>query len=250
MSASSGSGTGTATGTGAADARDRARRVLKESSAFAACSPAVIDEIMQHAVVVKLPRGDALYRQGEQGDSMMVLLTGSLKVTSITAEGRELVLGFLKPGSLIGEIAALDGRERTANVVAMEAVEAVAIYRRNLLPILRANADAMFALLAGLCGRLRATNALLESQTLEAGARVADGLLRLANEHGQKSAKGTLIDLKLTQRDLGGHLGLTRETVSRTLGDFREAGLIEIVGTAILILDGDGLRGVAEGSGD
>ena len=108
----------------------------------------------------------------------------------------------------------------------------------------------MFALLEGLCGRLRQTNALFESQTLEAGARVADCLLRLAREHGQTTAKGTIIDLKLTQRDLGGHLGLTRETVSRSFGDLREAGLIEIAGTSIVILDALGLQAVAEGSGD
>ena len=241
-------GNASGAGAGTADARDRARRVLAGSSAFQACMPAVIDEIMQHAVLVKLPRGDAMYRQGEEGDSMMVVLSGSLKITNVTADGKEVVLGFLKSGALIGEIAAIDGRERAANVIAMEPVEAVAIYRRDILPILRANPDAMFALLEGLCGRLRATNALFESQTLEAGARVADGLLRLANEHGQKTARGTIIDLKLTQRDLGGHLGLTRETVSRSLGDLREAQMVEISGTSILILDAEGLRGVAESS--
>ena len=235
-------------GGGPADARDRARRVLAGSTAFQACTPAVIDEIMQRAVVKILPRGDTMFSQGDKGDSMMVVLSGSLKVTSVTAEGREVVLGFLRSGALTGEIAVLDGRERTANVIAMEPVEAVAIYRRDLLPILRANPDAMFALLEGLCGRLRATNALFESHTLDAGARVADGLLRLANEHGQKTAKGIVIDLKITQRDLGGHLGLTRETVSRSLGDLREARLVEISGTSIVILDMDGLRDVAESS--
>ena len=231
------------------DARVRARRILAGSSAFQACAPAVIDEIMQHAVMVSLARGETMYRQGEPGDSMMVVLKGSIKVTNVTADGKEVVLGFLKSGALIGEIAAIDGRERTANVIAMEPVEAVAIYRRNLLPILRQNTDAMFAVLAGLCGKLRATNALFESHTLEAGPRVADGLLRLARDHGQQTAKGMVIDLKLTQRDLGGHFGLTRETVSRSLGDLREAGLIEISGASILILDPDALLAVAEGGG-
>ena len=97
-------GNASGAGAGTADARDRARRVLAGSSAFQACMPAVIDEIMQHAVLVKLPRGDAMYRQGEEGDSMMVVLSGSLKITNVTADGKEVVLGFLKSGALIGEI--------------------------------------------------------------------------------------------------------------------------------------------------
>lgn len=229
------------------DARDRARRALRGSGAFAHCADTVIDEIVARAVAVKLARGDVVYRQGELGDSLMVLLSGSLKVTNVTAEGKEIVLGFLKPGALFGEIAALDGRERTANVVALEPCEAVAIYRRDLLPVLRGNPDAMMALMEGLCARVRSTIRLVESHSLETAARVADGLVRLAEEHGQPSGKATTIDLRLTQRDLGGHLGLTRETVSRTLGDFREAGLVEISGATILIIDMPGLIEIATG---
>ena len=238
------------TASGTLDSRERARLILQNESAFNACSAAVVAEIMRHARVIKLNKGEVMYRQGEPGDSMMVVVSGSLKVTNVTAEGKEVVLGFLKPGALTGEIAALDGRERTASVIALEAVEAVAIYRRDLLPLLRSNPDAMFALLEGLCGRLRSTNLLLESHTMEAGARIAACLLRLADEHGQSASKGTVIDLKLTQRDLGSHLGLTRETVSRTLGTFRDEGLIDLAGASILLKNPDRLAEIAEGDGE
>ena len=233
-----------------AEPRQRARAILKSSSAFAACSDAVIDQIMERAVATRLAKGDTLYRQGEPGDSLTILLSGSLKVINVTAEAKEVVLGFLKAGALIGEIAALDGRERTASVVALEPVEGVAVYRRDLLPILRANADAMFALLERLCGRLRATNALVESFSLDTEARVASCLMRLAGEHGREKGDETTIELKLTQRDLASHLGLTRETVSRMLSEFRGAGLIEMRDALIVILDADGLTALAEGAGD
>lgn len=232
---------------GPADIRERTRRVLEASGAFATCASAVIDEIVARAVPVRLARGDAVYRQGDLGDSLMVLLSGSLKVTNVTAEGKDIVLGFLKPGALFGEIAALDGRERTANVVALEACEAAAIYRRDLLPVLRANPDAMLALMDGLCARLRSTIRLVECHSLDTDARVADGLVRLCNEHGQPAGSAIAIDLKLTQRDLGNHLGLTRETVSRTLADFREAGLVEISGSTILIINHEALIAIATG---
>lgn len=234
----------------AGDGRARARRILAGDSAFKACTPATIDEIMRHARVINLERGDVMYRQGDPGDSMMVVVSGSLKVTNVTPEGKEVVLNFLKPGALTGEIAALDGRERTASVVALEPVVAVAIYRRDLLPILRGDPDAMLGVLGEVCGRLRSTIRLVESHTMEAGARVAACLVRLGAEHGQASDRGTVIDLKLTQRDLGSHLGLTRETVSRTLGAFRDEGLIEISGTSIVLLEADRLDEIGEGSPD
>lgn len=232
----------------AADARARARAVLKMGSAFAACPDSVIDEIMRRAQVHRFAKGETVCRQGEPGDSLMIVLSGSLKVTNVTAEARDVVLGFLKAGALLGEIAALDGRERTASVVTLEPVELVTIYRRDLLPILRQNPDSMFALLEGLCGRLRSTINLVESYSLETEARVASCLVRLLDEHGLEAAGGMAIDLKLTQRDLGSHLGLTRETVSRTLGEFREQGLLEIRGMSIVVIDADGLRAVAEGA--
>ncbi len=191
-----------------------------------------------------------MYRQGEPGDNLTVVLSGSLKVVNVTAEAKEVVIAFLAAGALIGEIAVLDGHPRTASVVAMEAVEAVALYRRDLMPILRANPDALLALLEATCARLRTTIALVESYGLETEARVAACLLRLAGEHGRETGSETTIEMKLNQRDLGSHLGLARETISRTLSDFRSSGLIELRGALIVILDFDGLTTLAAGVAD
>lgn len=231
-----------------ADARGRARALLKADSAFGACPDGVIEELLKRAQVQKFAKGETLCHQGDAGDSLMIVLSGSLKVTTVTPEAKDVVLGFLKAGALLGEIAAIDGRQRTASVVALEASEVVAIYRRDLLPVLRQNPDAMFALLEGLCARLRATNSLVESYSLETDARVASCLVRMLDEHGQRGKSGTTIDLKLTQRDLGSHLGLTRETVSRTLSSFRDRGLVEMRGAGMVVVDEDGLRSIAEGA--
>ena len=232
---------------GNVDPRARARALMKASSTFGACPDATIDEIVRRAQLQKFAKGESLCHQGDPGDSLMIVLSGSLKVTNITADAKEVVLDFLKAGALIGEIAALDGRERTANVVALEPTETVVIFRRDLMPVLRQSNEAMFALLEGLCARIRATNALVESFSRGTDVRVAACLVRLIEEHGQDAQGGKTIDLKLTQRDLGSHLGLTRETVSRTLSDFRDHGLVEVRGTSIVVLDVDGLRDIAEG---
>ena len=229
------------------DPRGRARAVLKADSAFAACPDEVIDEILRRGKIQKYAKGDTLCHQGDAGDSLMIVLGGSLKVTNVTVEAKEVVLGFLKAGSLIGEIACLDGKSRTANVVALEATEAMIVYRRDLVPVLRQSPESMFALLEGLCARLRATNALVESYSLQTEARVATCLVRLIEDHGLEAPGGTAIDLKLSQRDLGSHLGLTRETVSRTLSELRDQGLVEVRGMSIVVLDLEGLKAVAEG---
>lgn len=229
------------------DARTRARKTLEGESVFAACPSGVIEEVLRQAHVISLARNDVVYRQGDKGDSMMVVISGSLKVTNVTADGKEVVLGFLRSGAMIGEIAVLDGRERTASVIALEPTEAVAIYRRDLVPILHSNPEVMVALMEGLCARLRSTISLVESYSLDAAARIADCLVRLAAEHGEPAGTGIAIDLRLTQRDIGSHLGLTRETVSRTLGEFRDNGLIEFSSSTIIIHDGDGLSNIAEG---
>jgi len=115
------------------------------------------------------------------------------------------------------------------------------------MPILSSSGDAMFALVHGLCAMIRSTNARLESHGMHTSARGAACLKQLATQHGREDPNGgILIDLKITQRDLGNYLGLTRETVSRMLGEFRAAGLVELKGSSIVILDPDGLQDVAE----
>lgn len=99
---------------------------------------------------------------------MMVVLSGALQVTNTTSAGDDVILAALEAGSVIGEIAVLDGQERTATVIAIEPVEAVAVYRHDLFAILETHPDALVALVETMCQRLRATNALVESYSLEA----------------------------------------------------------------------------------
>lgn len=232
---------------GAAARRQLARAILKTRSCFSACPDNVIDAMMERGASIKLAKGDVLYRQGEQGESLTIVLEGRLKVVKTTAEAKDVVLAFLGTGDVIGEMAALDGKPRSASVVAMEPVDAVSIYRRDLVQILKRDPDALMGLLSAICHRLRNTISLVESYSLETEARVAAVLLRLAQSHGRKSGGETIIELKVTQSDLGSHLGLTRETVSRTLGDLRGMGLVKMRGQNIVVADAEGLKLFAGG---
>ena len=141
----------------------------------------------------------------------MVVLTGRIKIFNVTADAREVVLNFLSVGDINGEIAALDGKERTADAVAMEACEVFVAHARELLPVLAANPAALFEIVQLLCEKLRAASAIIEDNTLEMRGRTARGLLRLARQHGRTSKSGIRLQLVLSQRELGGYLGLSRE---------------------------------------
>ncbi len=232
------------------DRRQLARSILKTRSCFAACPDDVIDAILLKSQIVRLAKGGVMYRRGDPGDTLVVVLEGRLKVVNVTTEAKEVVLAFLGTGDVIGEMAVFDGHPRSAGVVAMEPVEAVCIYRRDLVQVLKSNPDALMALLTATCRRLRATVALVESFSLQTEARVASALLRLANAHGSAAGRETTIEMKVTQSDLGNHLGLTRETVSRTLSEFKTAGLVKIRGQNIVIVDTEALMELAEGLSD
>lgn len=227
-------------------ATEQTRAALQNSSFLGGLPEPLLEQLAQRAHVKTYDKGATIYRRGEAGDTMMVILSGRVKITNVTAEAREVILNFLGPGDVNGEIAVLDGRERTANAVALEDTQALVIYRRDLLPVLTADPQSMLEIIAILCDKIRATSLIVEDNSLQMQGRTASGLLRLANQHGRQTAMGVRIDLKLSQRDLGNYVGLSRENTSRQLKDLREAGLVIVEDHALIIPDLQALRERAE----
>ena len=227
-------------------ANEQARTALKGASFLGGLPTNLLDQLAQRARITRYARGETIYRRGDAGDTMMVIMSGRVKITNVTAEAKEVILNFLGRGDVNGEIAVLDGRERTANAVALEDTEALVLYRRDLLPLLMADPQSMLEVITILCDKIRTTSALVEDNSLQMQGRTASGLHRLADQHGRKTPSGVMIDLKLSQRDLGSYLGLSRENVSRQLKDLREAGLIKIEDQTLIIPDLDALRERAE----
>ena len=225
---------------------DRSREALKALSFLGGLPDPVLDQLASRAHVKRYKKGETIFARDATAESLMILLAGRAKISNITNDAREIVLNFLGKGDVVGEIAILDGAPRTASAIAIEDTEALILYRRDLLPTLLQNPDAMLELIKILCEKLRATSAIVEENTLPMAARAAAGLLRLADQHGLMVKDGILIDLKLSQRDLGNYLGLSRENVSRQLGLFRDIGLLRIEGPQILIIDPDALRRYCE----
>jgi len=218
------------------------RSVLKSRRVLGGLPDEAIDTLIARARHVRFAKGEMLYRRGDEGDSMMVILTGRVKISNIADDAREVVLNFLGPGDLNGEIAVLDGKGRSADATALEPTEAALIHRRDLFAVLERHPAALLGIVGVLAGKLRMASAMVEHGLLQMSAKAAHGLLRLAEVHGREAADGTHLDIKLSQKDLGSYLGLSRENTSRELGRLREAGLIRTEGGEIVIADRQGLE--------
>jgi len=221
------------------------RSFLKANTFLGRLPDAALGALMERGQLRQYAKRAIIYRRGEPGDSLMVVVKGRIKLSNVNVSGKEIVLHFLVPGNIYGEIAAMDGRERAANAVALEDSEIFLIYARDLMPTLKAHPDAMLEIIRALCEKIRAGAALIEDSTLEMRARVARGLQRLAQHHGTRSEAGTCLQLGLSHAELGNYLGLSRANVSRQLGQLREANVIKIEGAQIVVLDHDGLAEIA-----
>ncbi|MDX2156168.1 MAG: Crp/Fnr family transcriptional regulator [Hyphomicrobiaceae bacterium] len=220
----------------------RAHKELLRTSTFLGALPDdVLDELLGRAHVSAFDKGEVVCERGDPGDSLMVVVSGRLKISNITVDAREVAHTFLGPGEVIGEIAALDGRGRTATATALEPTRLLVVYRRDLLPTLTSHPAALLEIVEVLCDKLRLATSVVEDSLHDMPRRAAKGLLRMAERHGRKTTAGIVIDLKVNQRDLGNFLGLSRENTSRQLGALRSAGVIAVEGALITIIDEAGL---------
>ena len=221
------------------------KSLLRNNTFLGSLPEPVFDSIFRRGHLARYGKGGSIFHRGDDGGSMMLILAGAVKISTISADGREAVLNFLGPGDVNGEITVLDGLDRTATAVALEATEAFVIQRRDLLPVISDNPQAMLEIVEVLCGKLRLASALIEDGLNDMPGRIARGLLRLADQHGRQTREGIVIGLQLSQRDLGGYIGLSRENTSRQLAALRQRGLISLDGPHIVIRDRAGLEAAA-----
>jgi len=222
------------------------RLFLKHNTFFGSLSDSALDALIQRGHIKQYATGDVICRRQERGDTLMAIVTGRIKVLSNTVDGKEIVLNFLGPGDTTGEIAVLDGKHRTADVIALEKSEVFLVHSRDVLPLLIAHPQALLEVVQVLCEKLRAASAIIEDSSLDVRRRTARGLLRLAWQHGRTSKEGVRVDLKVSQSELGSYLGLSRENVNRQLGQLRLANVLRNTGTHIIVTDEAALCEIAE----
>ena len=173
----------------------------------------------------------------EEGDTLFILKNGQVKVSIVSEEGREVILSLLGPGSVFGELSLLDGKPRSANVVATEETDLLMLRRADFLQLIYKTPQIATALLAELATRMRKTDRQIEGLALlDVTSRISDTLLQLATEQGAETADGVTIESRPTHQELANMSGTTRETVSRVLKRLEGQGYINRNGRNITIL--------------
>ena len=187
--------------------------------------------------------GATLTHAGAPGAEVLVLVSGRAKVTIDTEDGRELVLTFCGPGHLIGEFAVIDSEARSGTTVALEPIEALALSGPDFLALLDHRPGISLALLRNLVRRFRDADRIrIEFASAQTLARVAARLMELADRYGEPATDGIAITLPVSQEELAGWAGASREAAAKALQTLRELGLVRTERRRIVILDEEGLR--------
>ncbi|MCX5836941.1 MAG: Crp/Fnr family transcriptional regulator [Deltaproteobacteria bacterium] len=190
-----------------------------------------------------LRKGDILFRNGEEGHSLYMITAGKIKIVRQSRDGDEMILAVLSTGDFCGEMALLDGLSRSADAVAVEETHLYGLNRKDFLAYVMHNETAVKAILSALSKRLRKADDFLEDIFfLKVAARLAKKLIELAGSNGFQEGESGSIKLSVTQKDLAGMIGATRESVNKELRALREKKWVSLSGSAILIHNLEALR--------
>ena len=212
------------------------RQILERHNLFGSLTAGEIALLLAHARVETFRARQQIFLKGSPGLGLLAVLKGKVRISSVGPDGNQVVLNVIEEGQVFGEIALLDGKDRTADAVAMVECELLAIDRRDFVPFVRANPEVALRLLSVVCERLRRTTEQVEDMIfLDAPHRLAKKLLQLVDA-GAKPV------LTISQRELGNMIGLSRESINKQLKAWEQDGMLRIEQGTITVLDADALR--------
>lgn len=187
-------------------------------------------------------RGDALFEEGDQGDDVLVLQSGRVKVCGKRG-GREVIFSVLDPGSILGELSAVDGSPRSATVIALEPTEVVAISTEDFREFLLAHPRVSTELLRLVAERLRQSSLRqLEFGTTATLTRLCGTLVQLCDRYGTTVDGKVEVTLPLNQQELAELSGMSREALVKGLHQLRSLGWLTVDDRTIVLLDAPAIR--------
>lgn len=208
---------------------------------FGVLGPELLQQLRSHARLRTIERGATIFAKGDPGTSLFAILEGQVKVISFSAHGKYAVFNVLSAGDIFGEIALLDGGDRTAEVVAITDCKLIVIERRDFLPLVHSRPEIAQKLIEELCKRLRNTSRQVEEvMFLDLSAKLARTLLRLRESSGGPT-------IALTQSEIAQIIGASRESTNKQLRDWKNQNWIQLERGGIVLIDTESLTAVAGG---
>jgi len=219
------------------------RALLHGHPIFDALPKALIEMLAAKATVRAFRRDTTIFSKGDEGTGLYAVISGTVKISSSSVDGREAVFNLIHGSEIFGEIALLDGRSRTADAIAMTDCSLMMIDRRNFMPIVHEQPEVAIKLVELLCARLRWTSEQYEEMMfLDFPGRLAKTLLRLTEKIGATSGRR---DVAITQREISNILGRSRETTNKQLRAWVRQGVVALKRGSVVVLRPQVLAGIA-----
>jgi CRP-like cAMP-binding protein len=215
---------------------------LKKIDLFKNLSDEELKELEHYLSTSVFRKKDDIFTEGDAPEWFYIVLTGKVKVTKISHDGKEIILEIISPYDIFGGVAVLRNFPYPANAVAMEDSEILKISRKNLMRLVDRFPNLMFCIAMQLGDRMKSSYDSLKNIALErVEARIAALLLKLGNKVGVETNAGLMIDMRLTKQDVADMVGTTVETSIRTFSKFKKEGLVTDSDGKIIIKDREGL---------
>ncbi len=217
--------------------------VLRKHPYFCDLGPEAFDQLCRYAKHATLKRGSTIFSKGDAGNSLVAVISGTVKISISSPDGRTAILNLIGPGEIFGEVALLDGQARTADATANTNCEIFVIDRREFLPFVRSQPALAMKFIELLCARLRWTSDQVEQVILQdLPGRLASALIRLTERH--RPAEGGLT-IVITQQEISEMVGMTRESINKQLRAWAARRWVRLEHGAIVVLDIEALQELA-----
>ena len=219
-------------------AEERIIRLMKNVPLFAKMPDKDVEQIADQCVRKECSREQVILVEEDVGQTLFIILRGTVKVTRTSNDGREVIITILKAGDFFGELTLLDGKGRSATVIAMESSELLTLRRSEFLLLLERYPLISVELLKVLAARIRQSNIQIENLTIQdAIGRVGTTLIHVAEQTGYERGKSMIIPKLPVQQDLASMAGTARETISRVMALFQSKDLLQREGHRVVIHD-------------
>ena len=215
------------------------RALLRAHPFFRDLDSTQIERLAQHATTRKVRKGAVIFRKGDPGSCLYAVTAGKIRIATSSDEGKDATFNLVTMGQIFGEIACLDGGERTASAVAIEDGEVIAIERRDFVQLVRDRPEVAVKLIEVLCSCLRRTSEQVEDIIfLDLQTRLAKVLLQL---HRQSDSSPKI---RVTQREISQMIGVSRESANKQLRNWQRRKWLRLERGGLVILAPDALDGV------
>ncbi len=221
--------------------------LLSKAFLFQDLNAAELQAVLESAHLRALARGEFYFHQGDPATTLYVLLSGEARMLQVTPEGNQVLLGFLAPGDMFGGVAFLGQPDYPVSVEGVQDCTAAGWNGEVMARLMERHPRIAMNALHHMSNRIQELqDRLRELSTERVERRVANTLLRLAQQSGQKTPDGILIPFAISRQDIAEMTGTTLYTVSRILSRWEQQGIVETGRERVLIRSPHGLVSIAQ----